>query len=201
MRMIFLGLAAALTMTLASAQSYGVVDFARVINEADVAKKNLTELEQLQQRYNTLLQNLQANLLLKDDERQELYGVITSATAPTEAQQKRVQDITALSQQRAQELATLRQKPAPSETEKLALDQYTQMETKSREALQGLAQQLDAQLQDRLQKSRQEVRTQVKDAIAAVAKEKKITLVFDTEAVLFCDNDLTDEVIKRINKK
>lgn len=201
MRMIFLGLAAALTMTLASAQSYGVVDFARVINEAEVAKKNLTELEQLQQRYNTLLQNLQANLLLKDDERQELYGVITSATAPTEAQQKRVQDITALSQQRAQELATLRQKPAPSETEKLALDQYTQMETKSREALQGLAQQLDAQLQDRLQKSRQEVRTQVKDAIAAVAKEKKITLVFDTEAVLFCDNDLTDEVIKRINKK
>ncbi|MCW5934593.1 MAG: OmpH family outer membrane protein [Fimbriimonadia bacterium] len=201
MRMFFLGLAAALTMTLASAQSYGVVDFARVINEADVAKKNLTELEQLQQRYNTLLQNLQANLLLKDDERQELYGVITSATAPTEAQQKRVQDITALSQQRAQELATLRQKPTPSETEKLALDQYTQMETKSREALQGLAQQLDAQLQDRLQKSRQEVRTQVKDAIAAVAKEKKITLVFDTEAVLFCDNDLTDEVIKRINKK
>jgi Skp family chaperone for outer membrane proteins len=37
--------------------------------------------------------------------------------------------------------------------------------------------------------------------IAQVAKEKKIQVVFSAETVLYCENDLTDEVIKRLNAK
>jgi Skp family chaperone for outer membrane proteins len=190
----------ALTLSMATAQTFGMVDFERVINESELAKKSLTELEGLQRQFNGVLQTLQDSLLVTDEERQELMNLIALPT-PTDAQKQRAQAIVGTARQRSEELATLRQKPNPTETEKAALDRFTQMETKSREALQGMAQQLDQQLQTRLNESRQKVRNEIKSVIATVAKEKKVTVVFDASGVLFCDNDLTEEVIKRLNAK
>jgi len=190
----------ALSMSIATAQTFGMVDFERVINESELAKSSLKELENMQRQYNALLQTLQDSLLVTDEERQELMNLIKLPT-PTDPQKQRMQAIVTTARQRADELSALRQKPNPTETEKAALDRFTQMETKSREALQGMAQQLDQQLQTSLNESRQKVRNEIKSVIAVVAKEKKVTVVFDASGVLFCDNDLTEEVIKRLNAK
>lgn len=190
----------ALSLSMATAQTFGMVDFERVINESELAKNSLKELENMQRQYNALLQTLQDSLLVTDEERQELMNLFKLPT-PTDPQKQRLQAITTTARQRADELSALRQKPNPTETEKAALDRFTQMETKSREALQGMAQQLDQQLQTSLNESRQKVRNEIKSVIAVVAKEKKVTVVFDASGVLFCDNDLTEEVIKRLNAK
>lgn len=184
----------------AHAQSFGVVDYERVINESTFVKNSLEQLQALEARYRGVLQALQENIILTDEERQELTNLLLADTL-NDAQRQRVQQLAQASRQRADELQQLRQKPQPSETEKAALERFTQMEARGREAIQTLAQQLTQQLEQQVQQSREQVRNAVRETIAQVAKEKKLTLVFSTEAVLYAETDITNDVIQKLNER
>jgi Skp family chaperone for outer membrane proteins len=138
--------------------------------------------------------------VLTNEERQELVNLLLAENL-NDAQRKRVEQLTQTARQRANELQQLRQKPQPTETEKAALERFTQMEAVGREAIQSLAQQLSQQLDQQLQQSREQVRKAVRETIAQVAKEKKLSLVFSAEAVLYAENDITNDVIKRLNER
>lgn len=184
----------------AHAQAFGVVDYERVVNESTYVKNNLNRLQALEARYRGVLQTLQENLVLTNEERQELTNLLLADNL-NEAQRKRVEQLTQTARQRAGELQQLRQKPQPSETEKAALDRFTQMETVGREALQTLAQQLGQQLDQQVRQSRDEVEKAVREVIAQVAKEKKLTVVFSAQVVFYAENDITSEVIKRLDER
>ncbi len=184
----------------AHAQAFGVVDYERVINESTFVKNSLEQLQALEARYRGVLQALQENIILTDEERQELTNLLLADTL-NDAQRQRVQQLAQTSRQRADELQQLRQKPQPSETEKAALERFTQMEARGREAIQTLAQQLSQQLEQRVQQSREQVRNAVRETIAQVAKEKRLTLVFSTEAVLYAETDITNDVIQKLNER
>ncbi|MFN7018436.1 MAG: OmpH family outer membrane protein, partial [Fimbriimonadales bacterium] len=92
-------------------------------------------------------------------------------------------------------------KAQPSETEKAALERFTQMEALGREALQTLLEQLRQQLNQQAQQRSAEVQKIVREVIAQVAKEKKLAIVFSSEVVFYADNDITDEVIKRLDTR
>jgi Skp family chaperone for outer membrane proteins len=182
------------------AQAFGVVDYERIINESTYVKTSLERLQALEARYRSVLQTLQENIVLTNEERQELVNLLLAENL-NDAQRKRVEQLTQTARQRAGELQQLRQKPQPTETEKAALERFTQMEAVGREAIQSLAQQLSQQLDQQLQQSREQVRKAVRETIAQVAKEKKLSLVFSTEAVLYAENDITNDVIKRLNER
>lgn len=187
-------------MALAFAQNMGVVDYERVINESTYVKTRLEQLQALEQRYRGALQVLQENAILTDEERQEMTTLLLADNL-NDAQRQRLQQLGTTSRQRSEELQALRQKPSPSETEKAALERFTQMEVRSREALQALAQQLSQQLEQRVQQSRNEVRKIIRDVIGQIAKEKKLSVVFTADTVLFAENDITEEVIKRLDER
>ncbi len=182
------------------AQAFGVVDYERVINESTFVKTSLEQLQALEARYRGVLQVLQENIILTDEERQELTNLLLADTL-NDAQRLRVQQIAQASRQRADELQQLRQKPQPSETEKAVLERFTQMEARGRGVIQTLTQQFTQQLEQRLQQSREQVRNAVRETIAQVAKEKKLTLVFSTEAVLYAETDITNDVIQKLNQR
>lgn len=184
----------------ARAQAFGVVDYERVVNESTFVKNSLEQLQALEARYRGVLQTLQENIILTDEERQEFTNLLLADNL-NDAQRQRAQQLAQTSRQRADELQQLRQKPQPSETEKAALERFTQMEARGREALQALAQQLTQQLEQRLQQSREQVRNAVRETIAQVAKEKRLTLVFSAEAVLYAENDITNDVIQKLNQR
>jgi Skp family chaperone for outer membrane proteins len=75
------------------------------------------------------------------------------------------------------------------------------MEAVGREALQSLAQQLSQQLEQQVQQVSKQVDATVRETVAQVAKEKKLALVFSAGAILYAENDITDEVIKRLNER
>ena len=184
----------------AHAQAFGVVDYERVINESTFVKTSLERLQALETRYRGVLQTLQENIILTNEERQELANLLL-ANNLNDAQRKRVEQLTQAARQRAGELQQLRQKPQPSETEKAALERFTQMETVGREAIQTLAQQLGQQLEQQVQQSRDQVNKAVREVITQVAKEKKLTVVFSAQSVLYAENDITSEVIKRLDER
>lgn len=187
-------------LVVAHAQAFGVVDYERVINESTYVKGNLDRLQALETRYRGVLQTLQENIVQTNEERQELANLLL-ANNLNEAQRGRVEQLTQTARQRAGELQQLRQKPQLSETEKAALERFTQMETVGREALQTLAQQLGQQLEQQIQQSRDQVNKAVREVIAQVAKEKKLTVVFSAQSVLYAENDITNEVIKRLDER
>jgi len=65
------------------------------------------------------------------------------------------------------------------------------MEAVGREAIQSLFQQLRQQLEQQAQQIGKQVDTAVRETIAQVAKEKKLSLVFSAGAVLYAENDIT----------
>ncbi len=198
-QLMILGITLCFT-ALTFAQNMGVVDYERVVNESSYVKTRLEQLQALEQRYRGALQTLQENSILTDEERQEMTTLLLADNL-NDAQRQRLQQLTNTSRQRFEELQQLRQKPSPSETEKAALERFTQMEVRGREALQALAQQLSQQLEQRVQESRQEVNKVVREVIGQVAKEKRLSVVFSAESVLYAENDITDEVIKRLNER
>jgi Skp family chaperone for outer membrane proteins len=193
-----LGIAALLT--LASAQSVGMVDYERIVNEAQLTQESLRELQALQQLYQQAFQSLQESLILTDEERQELANLLMQPNL-NDQQKKRLEALKTTARQRADELQALRQKANPTETEKAALERFTQMEARSREALQLLGQQWGQEFNQQAETRRAQVQKRIREVIAQVAKEKKIQVVFSAEVVLYCENDLTDEVIKRLNTR
>jgi Skp family chaperone for outer membrane proteins len=170
------------------------------IHESTYVKTNRERLQALEARYGSVLQTLQENIVLTNEERQELTNLLLTEN-PNDEQRKRIDQLTQTARQRASELQQLRQKPQLSETEKAALEQFTQMEAVGREAIQSLFQQLRQQLEQQAQQIGKQVDTAVRETIAQVAKEKKLSLVFSAGAVLYAENDITDDVIKRLNER
>jgi len=200
MRILAWTLAVATLLTLACAQSIGVVDYERIVNEAQLTQESLRELQTLQQRYQQAFQSLQENLILTDEERQEFANLLMQPNL-NDQQKQRLEALKTTARQRADELQALRQKANPTETEKAALERFTQMEARSREALQLLGQQWSQEFNQQAETRRSQVQKRIREVIAQVAKEKKIQVVFSAEVVFYCENDLTDEVIKRLNTK
>lgn len=200
MRTLFAILTVATLVALTHAQTVGVVDYERVINEAQLTQDSLRELQAIQQRYQQAFQSLQEHLLLTDEERQEFANLLLLPN-PNDQQRQRLDALRATARQRADELQALRQKANPTETEKAALERFTQMETRGREALQVLSQQWSQEINKEMDTRRTQVQKRIREVIAQVAKEKRIQVVYSAEVVLYCENDLTDEVIKRLNAK
>jgi Skp family chaperone for outer membrane proteins len=184
----------------AHAQAFGVVDYERIMNESTYVQTNRDRIQSLRARYLNVLQTLEENLVLTNEERQELTNLLLAENLNDE-QRKRVDQLKQTARQRAAELQQLRQKPQPTETEKAALERFTQMESVGREALQSLAQQMSQQLEQQAQQIGKQVDTAVRETIAQVAKEKKLSLVFSAGAVLYAENDITNDVIKRLNER
>lgn len=199
MRITWMAIALAALVGSASAQGFGVVDMAKVVNESSVAKKRLGELQELERKYNSVLQQMEQNILMTPDERKAYYDT-AMLPAPNDAQKKTLSDILNSAKTRGDALTVLQNTAAPSPEQTVRLNELTAMATQGREQLRVLAEQLNQQLQGELQKGQDEVMTQVKAAIAAIAKERKLSVVFNSTGVVYADNDITDLVIQRVSK-
>lgn len=183
-----------------SAQSFGMVDLRRVERESNYFKTRNEQLQALAERFGRTVQTMVENPILTDEERQELQNLLLAEKLDAN-QQQRVQQLTQTARQRAEELQQLRQKPQPSETEKAALERFTQMEARGREAVQVLDQQLSQRIRQRQQELLEEATKAVEEIVVQIAKERKLAAVFVKGEVIYAENDITDEVIKRLDNR
>ncbi len=202
---IVLAIMLAGTASSAEAQVFASIDIERAFNDYEKKQKLdadiMAELKSLQSR----LELRQTNELLSNTEVDEL-AALKAKDKPTEADKKRIADIEATSMAREKELQDLRQKTTPTDAEKTRLaalqDQIKQTDTE----LKAAAKQADTDWQKKRYELSKQVMDDVQAQVAAVAKAKGITMVFNKSAgetilVVFSANDITDEVLKRLNKK
>ncbi|GBC96668.1 hypothetical protein HRbin16_02477 [bacterium HR16] len=140
------------------------------------------------------------NLLLEEAEITE-YESLASITNPTDQQKQRMQQIEQKSQQLNQELSQLRQKNPPSEQEVQRINQLTAIENRNKEILMRMQDEFEQQLNTRRDEMINQMLQDIRKAVAAIAQEKGLAVVFDSTQVLYASNDITSDVIKRLNKK
>ncbi|MDQ2801118.1 MAG: OmpH family outer membrane protein, partial [Armatimonadota bacterium] len=116
------------------------------------------------------------------------------------ADQARITALQAQSSKDALALQDLQQKREPSPSDTSTLDTLTTRYKTGQQALQEIGDGYQAQLKTLSDKDNTEFTQAVREAIAAVAQQKGLSVVFTSDIAVYTTNDITDDVVKRINK-
>lgn len=183
----------------ASAFLFGSVDLAKVVagykKKADLDQQIQAVSQKLDAQFK---QQVGSDMLSREDQ-QKLTELLNK---PTLSDADRAQ-ITALQQQStkdAQELTSLQQKQNPTPADQARLQTLTQQRQTGQQALQEVADSYKAQVQAQQDKLSAQLSDTVKAAIAQVAKDHGLMMVFDGQFTIYSANDITDDVLKRLNK-
>jgi Skp family chaperone for outer membrane proteins len=176
-----------------------VVDIERLYNSSDLpmvlAQKSAQIAAQAQERVDAL-----GDARFLDAKELQEYGDLISKVQPDAAQQTRIKELKALSNQRSTELSTLNVKPAEVLTaaDKTRMRALVEMSHLLEKVLPSVQNELAQDQSDRLRAIRRDQITQLRAIVGQVAKEKGVLHVFDANALVYSANDLTPLVLKKL---
>ncbi|MBW3625466.1 MAG: OmpH family outer membrane protein [Armatimonadetes bacterium] len=184
----------------APAFALGYVDLTRIGREYEGTKVGQAELDTFQQSLRKQLDDREAVRFLDDRERGEVEK-LRAVASPTDEQKKQLSDFLATSRSREAQLRALQQNPNKSDTEKADADRLTRLSAKTDEELDALGEKLEEQLQVKGDEISKRLTDSVSVAIEAVAKDKGYLAIVDKKAMLYGGIDVTEEVLRQLNKK
>jgi Skp family chaperone for outer membrane proteins len=193
---------AAVNASAAAAQSapvFGSVDIQKALAGSTRKAQLDQQIVDLKTKLEAQFKQQVASPMLSAANQQEL-GTLLSKTAPTDADKARVTELQAMSQKDADELASLQQVKTPTADQTTRLGTLTKEQQDGQQVLQGVADAYNAQVQAANDKLGAQLQDTVRQAIAAVAQQKGLSVVFDSGVAYYTANDITDEVTKRLNK-
>lgn len=184
-----------------------LVDVGRLSGEYN---SNITAFQELQKRGQiniTVLRTLAQHALLSEADQKALGDlVLAEVNTPNglnPAQKEQKQKLLDKSKAMSEEFLGLQQKMVgqltPQDKEKL--NQYYKAQSDTEQRLQKSKTDSDDALESDALKNRTKALKDVRDAIAKVAKDKGFTLVLSNEVAWFAETDVTDDVLKVLNKK
>lgn len=180
--------------------SVGFVDMQQVVSGCNEYTSGMTDLQGQLQKYQGQLARIQQFGLLSDDERKEAETLSTT-DKQTDAQKARLAELTANAQKYQDELKSLRQVASPDDTQKVRLNELSSRERKADDEQQTLYNSYSKDLNDKQQQLTASIQQKIDGAIITVGKEKSMSLVLDKAVVYYGGTDLTEEVLKVVNKK
>ncbi len=178
---------------------FGSVDIQKLQTQSTKKTKYDADLHALADRLDTAFKLQAASVMLNKADQTEL-GTLLSKAAATDKDRDRIAALQAQSSKDVLTYQDLQQKkdPTPADTSQLAAlnSQYEAGKT----ALQDIGDGYQAQLKTLSEKDNTEFTQTVREAIAAVAQQKGLSVVFTSDIAVYTTNDITDDVVKRLNK-
>jgi Skp family chaperone for outer membrane proteins len=150
--------------------------------------------DQLLQVYSTQA----ANPMLTSDQQTQLGNLLLKAT-PTDADKAQIQTLETQSQKDAQALAALQQPKDLTDADRTQLAALTNEQQTGAQALQAVQDDYQQRMQRENDQLVQQISDDIRAAVAAVAKQKGLSLVFSSDAVIYSENDITQAVISKLN--
>lgn len=178
---------------------FGSVDIQKLQTESSRKAKYDTDLHALADRLNTAFTKQTASIMLTKAEQTELGGLLSKVN-PTENDSTRVAVLQSKANKAAQELTDLQQAKAPTPADTARIASLTSQYDAGKLALQEIGDGYQTQLKALQEKDNTEFTQSVKEAISAVAQQKGLSVVFDSNIAVYTTNDITADVVKRINK-
>jgi len=183
---------------------------ADTMGSVDVAKlqSGYVKLQDMQNKVKAIGDDLNRRFKIQSgydmltlDEQQQLEALLAKPNR-TDVENAKVNELENKSSHDSQTLAALQQKPPAqlTDADKGQLTALTSQHQSGTQALQAISDQYQDQFNAAQTKIQSDFTDQVKAAIAAVAKEKNLAVVFDANVAIYTSNDITDDVLKRLNK-
>jgi outer membrane protein len=186
----------------------GVLDMDRLFNEYleyQKANRDFNKYrEELINLYKALLNQRRQHILLTREEWDELEVLLRKGNEMSDADKKRVQQLQGETQKRAQELNALQGKENLTEAEQARKKELTDKQSAGMRELDERNNEFERQIAEKLRVRDNEVspvlRKKIDDMIARIAQENQLDIVFTKESVLFGGLDITEQVVKELNK-
>jgi len=182
--------------------TFATVDIQKINDNYKLKAVLETQFQQLQAKWQGRLARRQNMPLLTEDEQKQIDAIEEKGPNQTDADKATLKQLMDKAQQLNNQLVALRQKKESELTDAdkaqlatleaqiaKASDQYNTMQDQMRADLTNF----DNQNSELLVKN-------IRDAVAQVAKEKGITIVFNNQVVLYSGVDITDQVLAILNK-
>jgi Skp family chaperone for outer membrane proteins len=184
-----------------------LVDIERLSGEYSYNINAVQELQKQAILKETVLRTLAQHALLSEADQKTLSDLVTAESANpnslTPAQKTQKQQITDKSKAMSEEFLGLQQKVVgqltPQDKEKL--NQYFRAQNETEQRLRKSQSDSEESLKGEAVKNRTKAVKDVRDAIAKTAKEKGFALVLSNEFAWYAEGDITDDVLKVLNKK
>jgi Skp family chaperone for outer membrane proteins len=182
--------------------SIGVVDMERIYDASDMPNLLAQQAAALQAQANDRLNTIAGAKYLDVKELDE-YGALVAKANPDAAQQARMKELKALSDNRDNELQTLKATPDAALTpqQKSRMRALVEQSHVIDKILPALQRDLQADFSERVQNIRHNQNAQLRTTVAQIAREKGIEHVFDSNALVYSANDLTQAVLQKIKKR
>jgi Skp family chaperone for outer membrane proteins len=178
---------------------FGSVDINQLQEHSTRKTKYDTDLHAMADRLDATFKQQAQSLMLSNADQTEL-GTLLNNPHPTDADRAQITALETKASQAADQLIALQQKKDPTPADTAQLGMLTDMNNNGQRALQDIGAGYQAQLKTLSDNDNKAFTQAVKDAIAAVAREHGLTMVFTSDVAVFTTNDITDDVVKRINK-
>ena len=181
------------------AAQFGSVDVQKIL--AGYSKKTAydQQIQQLQGRLAGYMQIQQSSPMLSRADQDQLGALLAKAN-PTDQDKATISQLQAKSTAAVQALATLQQKQNPTDADKQQLTDLLKQQDADKQALDDTYKAYQDEVQQQNEKLSQQLSVEVKAAIVEIAKQRELAVVFDSQVAIYTANDITDDVVKRLNK-
>jgi len=177
----------------------GSVDISRLQAGSTRKAKYDNDLHALADRLDAAFKVQAANLMLDLADQNEL-GALLSSLRPSEADRARVTALESKATANSQRLIDLQQKKDPIPADTAQIGALTDLNNNGQKIVSDIGAGYQARLKKLNEDDTAAFTQVVKDAITATAQQRGLTVVFTSDVAVYTTNDITDDVIKRINK-
>ena len=182
------------------------VDIVKLNSDYIAFNKNSKVLSDKLQANLTVLRTMQQHMLLVEADHKALADLLVAEATQqgglNPAQKDQKQKLLDKSKALGLEFNELQQKKVgelqPQDKDKI--NGFIRSQTEGEARIQKLQQEMSETLQAEDAKNKTAALKGVRDAISKVAKDKGISVVFSNDVVWFADNDITEAVLKDLNK-
>ena len=187
------------TAATASGTTFGSVDVQKVL--AGYSKKGAldAEVQDLTKHLDDAFKIQASSPMLSHDQQVQL-GTLLQKTGPSDAELAQITALEASSKKDSDDLAALQTSKTLSDADKAKLDTLTKQQQLGQQTLQDIASSYRDQVQAQNEKLSGEMSDVIKATIADVAKKKGLDVVFDSQVAIYTANDITTDVLAKLNK-
>ena len=178
---------------------FGSVDINKIQAESTKKAAYDSTLHDMATRLDAQFKQQAAYVMLSKDEQVQLAQLLAK-TNRTDVDNTAVTALEAKATRDAQELTNLQQTKNPSSTDSARMDALTKQYQAGQQALTDIGDGYQAQLKKASDTDNTDFTRSVKEAIATVAQQRGLAVVFTADVAVYTTNDITDEVVKRLNK-
>lgn len=184
-----------------AAGGFASVDVAKVLAGASAQKDAEAKMSAYKDQYQNAFDTLKANVMLDSGDMTQLSKLLVEDAA-SDADKQTITQLEAKAAADAKALSDLQAKPDAQQTpdDKTKLNTLTQEYEAGQEALQGIQQTYQDDLQQEGQTLSDTVTKAMRAAVAKVAQKQGIAVVFDSQVALYAATDLTDAVAAEMAK-